>query len=85
MAKPAPSPVMRSKKALEMVMHDVQEGLEQLACLEAYDPGFDDLEILSIDADAAPSRLRAPVHLLPLPRSSDVLNFLLERETRRRA
>jgi len=83
--KPAPSPAMRSKKALEMVMRDVRDGLEQAAWLSGYDPGFDDLEILSIEAATTPSDARAPVYPLPRRRSSSVLEFLLAREMRHRA
>lgn len=92
MANPSSPAGMRSKKALEMIMRDVQQGLEQAACLSAWAPGGDDMQILSLTAECdtpplspAESRPRAGVQALPPRRSANVLEFLLEREYRRRA
>ncbi len=79
-------PELRSLKALEMTMCDVLEGLQDASCQLSFQPRMDDLEVLSIEAPPElphqPGKQVASVHSIPMQRSSDVLQFLLTRETR---
>jgi len=81
-----PDIVLRSHKALEMIMRDVLDGLQDAACIDAYNPQYDCVQILSIspppNSDGTQYSKTASIHPLPSRRSTNVLDFLMERETR---
>lgn len=78
--------VLRSHKALEMIMRDVLDGMQDAACQQAYHPHSDCVQILSISPPSSPNSVPdkniATIHPLPDRRSSNVLDYLMQRESR---
>ncbi|MDZ7802785.1 hypothetical protein [Thiohalophilus sp.] len=73
-------------KALEITMRDVLDALEESASYFGYQPGLDNMEILSIEAPGPdPYQQRstpATVHPLSGPeRSADIVDYLIRRES----
>jgi len=57
-------------KALEAVMRDVLDGMEELALLKAFQPGAEVVEIIAIEPPTRPES-----EALPAPRVSRVVPF----------
>ena len=80
-----PEITLRSHKALEMIMRDVLDSMHDAACVHAYNPHSDCVQILSIspppNPDVTHSNEIATIHPLPSRRSSNVLDFLMKRES----
>ncbi len=67
-------------------MCDVLDALEESASYFGYQPGLDDMEILSIEAPAPDPYLQraTPATVHPLPgaeRSADIVAYLMRRES----
>ncbi len=91
MNRPQPLHPLHSPKSLEMTMRDALDGLQEVACQSGLQPFSDCLQILSIEAasevlqDPPPASVSV-LHLAPHSgpaRSSNVLDFLLQREAGR--
>lgn len=78
--------VLRSHRALEMIMRSTLDGLHDAACFQAFNPHSDCVQILSIsppnDTDVAVFDTTATIHAFPQNRTTNVLDFLMMRESR---
>ena len=81
-----PDTALRSHKALEIIMRDVLDSLHDSACYHAFNPHSDCVQILSISppatSDTPHINETATIHPLPKRRSTNVLDYLMERESR---
>jgi len=78
--------VLRSHRALEMIMRSTLDGLQDAACISAFNPYSDCVQILSISPpssdDQSVESITASIHSLQHHRTNSVLDYLLERESR---
>jgi hypothetical protein len=80
-----PELVLRSHRALEMIMRSTLDSLHDAACIQAFNPHSDCVLILSIsppnNTDRPAFENLASIHALPRQRTTNVLDFLMLRES----
>lgn len=85
--------VQRGSKALEMIMRDVLDNIEDGANYIQYQSTMESVQILSVELpeNGHPNETKQITNIYsvskqpPLHRSKDVVSFLLEREAKRSA